>query len=121
MSKLRLCMTKKAGRFMRETGMHHDELYYTISMREQEIEELETQLSTLRHDIARHVSTCGELATELSELKTKMAASESAAIAIHGLLYSIGGPLNDNREQYSHEQLRIFFRIKNELDALEGL
>ncbi|OFW47569.1 MAG: hypothetical protein A2163_00675 [Actinobacteria bacterium RBG_13_35_12] len=35
---------------------------------------------------------------------------------IQGLIYCIGGPLNDNRLRYSNEQLVIFSKIINIID-----
>ena len=38
---------------------------------------------------------------------------------IHGILFSIGGPLNDNFKQYSKEQLVTFSRIYHEIQGVE--
>lgn len=38
---------------------------------------------------------------------------------IHGVIYSIGGPLNDNKLQYTTAQMRDFKRIADECLEIE--
>ena len=48
---------------------------------------------------------------EITSLKNKVKAFEEDFKKIHSMLICVGGPLNDNREQYNNEQLKIFFKI----------
>lgn len=50
--------------------------------------------------------------------RLRQEAEENARVrkAIHGVLYSIGGPLNDNKLMYSKEQLGPFFQISGYLE-----
>jgi hypothetical protein len=54
--------------------------------------------------IARQVKENYELRDQLKDYK-------EMARKIHNLLFCIGGPLNDNREGYSQQQLGAFFKI----------
>lgn len=38
---------------------------------------------------------------------------------VRGLMYAIGGPLNDNKLGYTNDQLLIFQQIARELEGLE--
>ena len=49
------------------------------------------------------------------ELEAKNEELKEAISNIHGILFSIGGPLNDNFKQYSKEQLVTFTRIYQEI------
>jgi len=50
---------------------------------------------------------------EIEELKEKVAIADKCREEIHGVLFSIGAPLNDNIYGYSMKQLKPFFRIAN--------
>ena len=43
---------------------------------------------------------------------------KDALANIQSILFSIGGPLNDNVHQYSKKQLVTFINIKNEIQAV---
>lgn len=60
--------------------------------------------------IARQATKIERLEVENAHLKDCIAKARLHMICI-------GGPLNDNRLQYSREQMVTFFRIKEELDA----
>lgn len=57
------------------------------------------------------------LAKENAELKDEVAELREKVNQIPKMLYSIGGPLNDNIFKYSEKQLRIFFDIIKVLEA----
>jgi hypothetical protein len=50
---------------------------------------------------------------EIVKLKDIKNSYEKALNEINGLLYCCGGPLNDNFDKYTKEQLEIFFKIAN--------
>jgi hypothetical protein len=50
---------------------------------------------------------------ELEELISNLQAKEKA---IYGIIYCIGGPLNDNTLQYSQNQLSTFVAIADHLN-----
>jgi hypothetical protein len=50
---------------------------------------------------------------EIVKLKDIKNNYEKALNEINGLLYCCGGPLNDNFDKYTKEQLEIFFKIAN--------
>lgn len=49
---------------------------------------------------------------EIEKLKNMLQAYENARIKISNIIYGIGGPLNDNKLEYSDEQLTDFYNIK---------
>ena len=55
------------------------------------------------------------LALKVLEMEEVIKMHEESYKNIHGILYSIGGPLNDNVLQYTNKQLKTFFRISEEL------
>jgi len=55
------------------------------------------------------------LALKILELEEVVEMYEKSNRNIHGILYSIGGPLNDNTLEYTRKQLGLFFRISEEL------
>ncbi len=57
------------------------------------------------------------LAKENAELKDENTLLKLKAHNISKMLYSIGAPLNDNSLKYSEKQLKIFFRIIEELES----
>lgn len=76
--------------------------------------------SPTSYDVANIVTACLEKRDrEKLERSIRVEASREAASNIRRLLFCIGGPLNDNREQYTFKQLQIFSRINEELEALE--
>ena len=60
-----------------------------------------------------------DLAIQLKNLTDKNKELKEAISNIHGILFSIGGPLNDNFKQYSKEQLVTFSRISQEIQGVE--
>jgi len=48
---------------------------------------------------------------EIEELKTKIEIADQCRKEIYGVLYCIGGPLNDNVDRYKMQQLKPFFKI----------
>jgi len=55
------------------------------------------------------------LALKVLEMEEVIKMHEKSYKNIHGLLYCMGGPLNDNALQYTNKQLKTFFRISEEL------
>ena len=55
---------------------------------------------------------------EIENLKQEKQAWIDAETEIYGILFSIGGPLNDNRLGYIKEQLAPFRRIRDILDGI---
>ena len=53
---------------------------------------------------------------ELFRLRREAEENARVRKAIHGVLYSVGGPLNDNKLKYSKEQLGPFFQISGYLE-----
>jgi len=58
-------------------------------------------------------------AIKIIKLERKKKELKEAISNIHGILFSIGGPLNDNFKQYSKEQLVTFSRIYHEIQGVE--
>jgi len=58
--------------------------------------------------IARQAKQIEELRDEVADLKTR-------AMRAASHIYCIGGPLNDNRLEYSKQQMVTFSRIADEL------
>jgi len=58
-------------------------------------------------------------AIKIIKLERKKKELKEAISNIHGILFSIGGPLNDNFKQYSKEQLRTFIRIYQETQGVD--
>jgi len=52
-------------------------------------------------------------ALKIAELEEKIEIAKTERHEIYGILYCIGGPLNDNKLQYSKLQLSTFARIVN--------
>ena len=52
---------------------------------------------------------------EIRQLQLEASWHKSATTKIHRIIYGIGGPLNDNRLQYTKEQMRDFLEIAKEL------
>jgi hypothetical protein len=51
----------------------------------------------------------------IEELRAEVADHEAAKSKVHGLLFNIGAPLNDNLLQFSREQMAVLFRIAEAL------
>ena len=58
-------------------------------------------------------------AIKIIKLERKKKELKEAIFNIHGILFSIGGPLNDNFKQYSKEQLVTFTRIYQEIQGVD--
>ena len=56
---------------------------------------------------------------ELANLKEKVTKYEEAAKSIHNEIFCIGGPLNDNFQQYTKKQMFIFSRIIDHIEFFE--
>ncbi len=52
---------------------------------------------------------------EIEELKIRVEDYQDMSNSIHNLIYCIGGPLNDNKLQYSKKQLSTFLAIAREI------
>jgi hypothetical protein len=52
----------------------------------------------------------GEM-SKLTEQLGTVGIHEEAKSKVHGLLFNIGAPLNDNLLQFSREQMAVLFRI----------
>ena len=52
---------------------------------------------------------------EIEELKTLVADYRAARVAINNMIYSIGGPLNDNSKGYTKYQMKDFSWISDKL------
>ena len=61
--------------------------------------------------IARQAKENAELRDEVAELKERI-------VSVNNILYCIGGPLNDNKLEYSREQLSTFFAIAYKLEGV---
>lgn len=59
--------------------------------------------------------TIARLARRVEKQRQQIKHPRGAAKRIHLLMYNIGGPLNDNKLQFTKEQLLIFQQIANEL------
>ena len=55
--------------------------------------------------------TIAELANENRFMKKQLRERDLVINHVHGLLIRVGGPLNDNVDQYTRPQLRVFFNI----------
>lgn len=55
------------------------------------------------------------MALRILELEDTLKDYKQSMENIHGLLFSIGGPLNDNIYCYNKKQLNLLFRINDEL------
>ncbi len=62
--------------------------------------------------IARQAKENAELRDEVAELKERI-------VSVNNILYCIGGPLNDNKLEYSREQLSTFLAIAYKLEGVE--
>lgn len=58
-----------------------------------------------------------EYARRSLEFEGQIKEMKEAFRNIDSMLYSIGGPLNDNVHRYNKNQLKIFFRIKDEIEG----
>ena len=56
---------------------------------------------------------------QIEEMRKTLKECANAFRTIRSVIYCIGGPLNDNKRGYSHEQMKDFLRIANECMALE--
>lgn len=52
-----------------------------------------------------------KLLVEREDLRDELNRMKEGMESIRGILYCIGGPLNDNVRQYTREQLEPFFQI----------
>ena len=57
-------------------------------------------------------------AKRIEEMRVRLKAANEAAGKIHMQIYGIGGPLNDNVDGFSREQMTVFFRIAEELKRI---
>jgi hypothetical protein len=55
-------------------------------------------------------------ARKIAEIEEILASYHNAREKIRMIIYCIGGPLNDNKLQYTKQQMVDFGRIINELD-----
>ena len=55
-------------------------------------------------------------ALRIARLEEKLSLYEKASKDIHGEIYCIGGPLNDNIAGYSKKQMVIFSRIIDHIE-----
>ena len=53
---------------------------------------------------------------EIEQLREAIVKYESAKDAVYGIIFCIGGPLNDNKLGYTKEQKTDFWRIKEAMD-----
>ncbi len=64
---------------------------------------------------SKNDNTIAKQTKELYELKEKLKVYNDVVDSISSRLYCIGGPLNDNVMNYSNKQLKIFFRIAEDI------
>ena len=57
-----------------------------------------------------------KLLVEREDLSDEVKRLKESMTAIRGILYCIGGPLNDNVRQYTRDQLQPFFQIASHCD-----
>ncbi len=57
---------------------------------------------------------------EIENLKQQVLDYNECMIAIHGLLFNVGAPLNDNVLQFNQEQRRVLRRIADNLILEDG-
>ena len=55
-------------------------------------------------------------ALKIAELEEYMKEYEEMTAAIHGIIFCIGGPLNDNILRYTHKQLVTFSEIAKQIE-----
>ncbi len=55
-------------------------------------------------------------ALKIAELEEELAAYKEAAKNIHNEIFCIGGPLNDNVQQFTKKQMWIFSRIIDHIE-----
>ena len=53
---------------------------------------------------------------EIWDLRKKVSGFEMAAIEVYGIIFGIGGPLNDNKLGYTKEQKHDFRKIAEAMD-----
>lgn len=58
-------------------------------------------------------------ARRIAELEQEVECWQETAKIVRGVLFCIGGPLNDNKHGYTKEQLGPFFRIANAIGDAE--
>jgi len=73
-------------------------------------------LAGLKEEIATRDKLISKQAIEIDELKTELFTRVTAENQIQGIIYCIGGPLNDNKRGYTKTQLVPFAQIANLLD-----
>lgn len=56
-------------------------------------------------------------AREIYDLTDRLTDYEKSATKIRNILYCIGGPLNDNKQGYTRQQLKPFLDIANLVDV----
>jgi hypothetical protein len=56
-------------------------------------------------------------AKQIEELKVAVATMRHAIATVRGRIYCIGGPLNDNKLGFSHEQKKLFHSIVSSLNV----
>lgn len=88
-------------------------------------EEINTKFEIIKYDnkqkndIKKSTDNCLKYyVRENFKLKKELKDAHEALGSISSMLFSIGGPLNDNVRQYNKEQLRIFFRINDEIRSV---
>lgn len=57
-------------------------------------------------------------AKRIEEMRDRLKAANEAAGKIHMQIYGCGGPLNDNVDGFDKEQMKVFFRIAEELKRI---
>lgn len=70
------------------------------------------------NDAARMTDTelIAQQARRIADLEQQAESFASARHSLLGILYCIGGPLNDNKLGYTKEQLTTFWRIRELFD-----
>ena len=63
----------------------------------------------------RSYEIVGRQAVEIMNLKEMLTSYRESHEQIHNIIYCIGGPLNDNKLQYSKDQRSTFHQIAGEL------
>jgi hypothetical protein len=63
--------------------------------------------------------TIARQAKKIEFLEEKLNEISKCQESIHGFLFSIGSPLNDNILQYTHDQLKPFRNIAYENDSIK--
>jgi hypothetical protein len=57
-------------------------------------------------------------AKRIEEMRVRLKAANEAAGRIRTQIYGIGGPLNDNKDGFTKQQMGIFQKISTELEWL---